>query len=59
MREVDLELQPTSTSLGPGERLTLVVDTVDRRLASDAVPGTTVTLRSSPAAPAVLPVPLG
>jgi putative CocE/NonD family hydrolase len=56
-RQVSVRLQPTCWTLPGGDHIAVVVDTVDGRYRSGA-PGGTVTLSSTPAAPASISVPI-
>lgn len=57
--DVTVSLRPTSWTVRAGDHLLLAVDTVDPRYASAAPAGSTLTLASSAAAPAVLRLPIG
>jgi predicted acyl esterase len=56
-RTIDLDLEPTSWNVAAGNRLVLVVDTVDARYATESTSGSTVTFSSPAADPSVLRVP--
>ena len=57
-RRISFSLSPVGWTLAPGHRVGLVIDTVDSRWRSLSVPGSKLTISSTPADPARLSVPI-
>jgi predicted acyl esterase len=57
-RPTDIDLGPIAWTLAAGHHLSLVIDSTDARYLGSSVPGSMITLSSSPADPATLTVPI-